>query len=66
MNIISQAAQVSSQAGVSQTAQIFALNQSKQASANAVLPLLSAAVQSGNEIRASNPAHLGQSVDVQA
>jgi len=63
MNLVSQASQVSSQGGVAQTAQIYALNQSKQAAANGVLPLISSAVQSSEQIRASNPAHLGQNVD---
>jgi cellobiose-specific phosphotransferase system component IIA len=66
MDLVSQAAQVSSQPGVAQSAQIFALNQAKKSSAESVLPLLNSAVQSANEIHASNPDHLGQNVDVTA
>ena len=66
MNIDSQAAQVSSQPGIAQTAQVFALNKAKSAEANAVLPLLDSAVQSAAQIRASNPSNLGQNVDVRA
>jgi hypothetical protein len=66
MDLVSQAAQVSDQGGVSQTAQIYTLNQAKKSAANSVLPLVESAVQSSEQIRASNPVHLGQNVDVSA
>jgi hypothetical protein len=66
MNIDSQLTQVGSQPGVAQAAQITVLNKAKSIAATTALPLLESAVQSADQIRASNPANLGQNVDVRA
>lgn len=66
MNIDGQLSQVSSQPGLAQSAQITVLNKAKSMAANSVLPLLDSAVQSADQIRASNPANLGQNIDVRA
>lgn len=66
MNIDGQLSQVSSQPGLAQSAQITVLNKAKSMAANSVLPLLDSAVQSAGQIRASNPANLGQNIDVRA
>ncbi|MBV8046559.1 MAG: hypothetical protein JO171_05375 [Paludibacterium sp.] len=69
MNIASQVANIGSDgSGVSQAIQVSVLNKAKSADAAAVLPLLNSAVQESQQIQstASNPAHLGQNVDVRA
>ncbi|QEL55093.1 hypothetical protein [Chromobacterium paludis] len=62
MNALSQ---VSAQ-GVSSNTQVFALKKAMQADAQSTLSLLQGAEQSAQQIQASNPAHLGQRVDVRA
>ncbi|MBA4707002.1 hypothetical protein [Aquitalea aquatica] len=59
--------QVSGQ-NVSSATEIFALKKSLQASGQSVLSLVQGASDTGTQITqaASNPAHLGQSVDVRA
>ncbi|TDR81997.1 hypothetical protein [Paludibacterium purpuratum] len=68
MNIASQVANVGSDGGMAQAVQVNVLNKAKNADAAAVLPLLNSAVQESQQIQAtaSNPAHLGQNVDVRA
>lgn len=69
MNIASQVANIGSDgSGLAQAVQISVLNKAKSADANAVLPLLNSAVQQSQQIQAtaSNPAHLGQNIDVRA
>ncbi|AAQ60480.1 putative motility protein [Chromobacterium violaceum] len=57
--------QVSAQ-NVSGGTQVFALKKAMQADAQSTLTLLQGAEQSAQQIQASNPAHLGQNLDVRA
>ena len=57
--------QVSAQ-NVSGGTQVFALKKAMQADAQSTLTLLQGAEQSSQQIQASNPAHLGQNLDVRA
>lgn len=66
MNIANQVSQINSDPGLAQSAQISVLNKAKNADANAVIPLLASAVQQSQQIAASNPAHLGQTIDTRA
>ncbi|MTD33895.1 hypothetical protein GKE73_15605 [Paludibacterium sp. dN 18-1] len=51
---------------VSSQTQIFALNKTREVTAQSVLSLVDGAAQSAQAIQASNPAHLGQKIDVKA
>ncbi|GGY19139.1 hypothetical protein [Paludibacterium paludis] len=47
-------------------AQVFALNKTREIAKDTVLSLVGSAVQGAEAARASNPAHLGQTIDTRA
>ncbi|ERE16295.1 putative motility protein [Chromobacterium vaccinii] len=53
-------------ANVSTNAQALVLKKAMQAQSQAAMTLLQGAEQSAQQIQASNPAHLGQNLDVRA
>ena len=53
-------------ANVSTNAQALVLKKAMQSQSQAAMTLLQGAEQSAQQIQASNPAHLGQNLDVRA